>query len=634
MFHYWGYMLVGFILMFGFALFSGISITMVIPLFDYVFLPRQSEPTIDSFDLFLDKFNGIISDYFSHGSGILSIPSQSTFGPYLDQLKQLLSTTEPLLLLYGICIAVIVLTIVKNIFFYGNKLMFSNLHGRTIVDIREHMFEKYLRQSLKFFNINKVGDSIVRMVSDVNIVSSMFIDQMFNILRDFFLMLVYARLAIMINGKLFLISLTVLPFISVMISLLGKKIKKYAKRIQLKFSDMFSNIEEVLNNMRIVKAFAREDAELDKFKAINRKHFSYWLKSAIYSSINTPLGELNGTMIGVMVVILGGRLVLSENNTLTFGSFSAFLFAIFSMLHPMKTMTKAYTDIKKAKVSLDRIFEIINKESDIKDSPQAISKKSFDHEILLKDVNFSYDDDNPVLKDINLSIKKGERVALVGSSGSGKTTMVNLLPRMYDVSSGEITIDGENIKKIKLRDLRLLFGTVTQDSILFSDTIANNIRYGSFEEISDELMKKAAKISYADEFIEQQSKSYKTMLYQKGTNLSGGQKQRLCIARAIVGDPPILIFDEATSALDTESEKKVQMAIEHATENRTVIVIAHRLSTILSSDKIVVLDRGRIVGIGPHKELLDTCPDIKRFMIFSSMIIKQSRKAKSPKTDN
>lgn len=611
MFHYWGYLLFGFIFMLGYALFSGISITMVIPLFDYVFLPRQTETTIRTFGIFFNSLRDIVADYFASTPHIFSVPDTSTLAPYVGQLKDLLSRTDPLLLLYTICVGVIVLTIIKNLFFYGNKIMFANLHGKTIIDVRNHMFEKYLRQSLKFFNVNKVGDSIVRMISDVNIISTMYIDQIFNVLRDIILMLVYAQLAITINARLFLISLTVLPVITLMMSFLGKKIKKYAKRIQRKFSDMFSNIEEVLNNMRIVKAFAREDAELEKFQIINRKHFSYWLKAAIYSSINTPLGEFNGTMVGLLVVILGGRLVLSENSSLSFGSFSAFLFAIFSMLHPTKTIIKAYTEIKRAKVSLDRIFEIIDQESEIIDSPDAISKTTFDSRIVFEQVNFSYDEQNKVLQDINLTIEKGERIAFVGSSGSGKTTLVNLLPRMYDVTSGSITIDGIDVKDIKLRDLRLLFGTVTQDSILFSDTIANNIKYGSLNEVSDETMMQAANISYADEFIEQFPKSYQTLLYQKGANLSGGQKQRLCIARAIVGDPPILIFDEATSALDTESEKKVQLAIEHATENRTVIVIAHRLSTILASDKIVVMDKGHIVGLGSHRDLLNTCPRYK-----------------------
>ncbi|MCK4696217.1 MAG: ABC transporter ATP-binding protein, partial [Candidatus Cloacimonetes bacterium] len=298
-------------------------------------------------------------------------------------------------------------------------------------------------------------------------------------------------------------------------------------------------------------------------------------------------------------------------STFTSGLFITFLLAIFSMLHPMKKITKAYTDIRKALVSLDRISVILNRQSEIVDSPSAIEKKSFENKIEFKDVSFSYDEQMEVLKNISFDVKKGEQVAIIGGSGSGKTTLVNLLSRMYDKNSGEILIDEIPIENIKLKDLRRLFGTVTQESILFSDSISNNIRYGSLNDISDQEIIKAANIAYADEFIEKYPDKYDAVLGTKASNLSGGQKQRLCIARAIVGDPPILIFDEATSALDTEAEQKVQRAIEQATKNRTVIVIAHRLSTILSSDKIVVLDNGQIVGIGIHKELLKSCERYK-----------------------
>jgi subfamily B ATP-binding cassette protein MsbA len=393
----------------------------------------------------------------------------------------------------------------------------------------------------------------------------------------------------------------------VLIGWLGKKIKKYAVRIQQKFSDMFSNIEEVLNSMKIVKAFARENYELERFKKINWKYFKFWRKSVIYTSLNTPIGELNGTLTAIIVILVGGRMVLDPSSGFTAGQFLMFLFAIFSMLHPMKTLTKAYADIRRAQVSLDRIFYILNRKPEIENDPDAIHKTSFEQDIVLKNVNFGYKKETDVLKNINLAIKKGEKIAFVGSSGAGKTTLVNLLPRLYDISSGEILIDGVNIKKIDLKDLRTLFGTVTQDSILFTDTVANNIRYGALEDVSDEMVREAARIAFADEFIEKLPNKYNEMLSQKGSNLSGGQRQRLCIARAIVNDPPILIFDEATSALDSEAEKKVQKAIDQATKNRTVLIIAHRLSTALTADKIVVMDQGKILDIDTHEELLKRC---------------------------
>jgi len=607
MLRYWVYMVVGLVFMFGYAALSGMTITMAIPLFDHVFAPRETPAIYTNWSEFASVMGTVATNFFAQIKNIFSFTESSSFKPILEQLKQIFSQTDPLFLLYVICMTVVVITLVKNVFYYINKVMFANLRGKTILSIRNLMFEKYLKQSLAFFNVNKVGDSIVRMVSDVDIVNDKMIFPMFNISRDIILLLVYTWIAISINSRLFLLSLLVLPVFSLLLALLGKKVKKYSKRIQTKFSDMFSNIEEVLNNMRIVKAFSREDMEYQKFKKINRKYFVFWRKSVIYAGINVPLSEISGTLLGVVIIILGGSLVLSPNSQFELGEFTAFLLAIFSMQHPVKELTKAYANIKKAQVSLDRIFFVLNQKSEIKNSEHPVYKSTFDKNILLKAVNFSYNEKAEVLKNISFEINKGEKVAFVGSSGSGKTTLVNLLPRMYDISKGEIFVDDVNIKEIDLKDLRMLFGTVTQDSILFSDTVANNIRYGSLQEISDEIMQEAARISFADEYIEHMPNGYDEMLHQKGANLSGGQKQRLCIARAIVSDPPILIFDEATSALDTESEKKVQQAIDQATQNRTVLVIAHRLSTVLASDKIVVLDKGKIVGVGKHEELLKSC---------------------------
>jgi len=607
MLRYWVYMVVGLIFMFGYAGLSGITLTMVIPLFDYVFRHRETAIIYSNWSELSVVIGKLVNDFCIQVKNFFDFSQPSSFKPLLEQLKQIFSQTDPLFLLYMICVSFVVITLVKNIFYYINKVMFANLRGKTILSIRNVMFEKYLKQSLAFFNVNKVGDSIVRMVSDVDIVNDKLIFPIFNISRDIILLFVYIGIAVSINARLFLLSLLVLPMFSVLLALLGKKVKKYSKRIQTKFSDMFSNIEEVMNNMRIVKAFSRENWEYDKFKKINSKYFVFWRKSVIYAGINVPLSEISGTLLGVVIIILGGSLILSPTSQFQLGEFTAFLLAIFSMQHPVKELTKAYADIKKAQVSLDRIFYVLNQQSEIKNSENPVYKNTFEKHIALKDVSFSYNSKTEVLSNISFEIKKGEKVAFVGSSGSGKTTLINLLPRMYDITRGEILIDDINIQNIDLKDLRLLFGTVTQDSILFSDTIANNIRYGSLQEISDEMIKEAARISYADEYIEKLPDRYEQMLHQKGANLSGGQKQRLCIARAIISNPPILIFDEATSALDTESEQKVQQAIDQATQNRTVLVIAHRLSTVLSADKIIVLDKGKIVGIGKHKDLLKTC---------------------------
>lgn len=610
MLKHWGYLVFGLLAMLGYALFSGVSITLAIPLMDFVFKGDATKRIYFTFSQFWDGLSAALTN-FSQQYNIWELFKRDTLNLLKENLTQVLTKTDPYLLLWMISITLISFIILKNLFFFAQKILFANLRGKTIRDVRNNIYRTYLYQSFAFFSKNKVGDSLVRMVSDVKIVSDMFIGSVFNSLRDIIVLLVFARIALFLNAKLFLISLVLLPIFSAIIHYLGNKIKKYSRRIQQQSSDMFSNVEEKINGIRIVKAFSRENYEMERFKQINQKHFKYWIKSQFYNSFNTPLSELNGTITGLVVLMIGGSQVLAAGSEFSFGSFVTFILAIFSMLRPMKTITKAYADIRKALVSLDRISEILNRDSEISPTSEQQAKKSFDRSIEFKNVNFSYDGKEEILQNINLTVNKGEKVALVGSSGSGKTTLVNLLERMYDVTAGKILIDGIPIENIKLHDLRNLFGTVTQESVLFADSIADNIRYGSLKKIDEKDIRKAAQIANADEFIEKWPEQYDKMLNPHGGNLSGGQKQRICIARAIVGNPPILIFDEATSALDTEAERNVQDAIDKATKNRTVIVIAHRLSTVLASDKIVVMDEGKIIDIGTHEELLQKCDRYK-----------------------
>ncbi len=603
MLKYWLSFIFGIIFMLGYALFSGISVMMAIPLLDYVFKNTNRTVEYNTVSDFIKAIFDVFSQYISN-NGIKFDKHLMT--PYLHNLQEILTKTDPILLLWVIGISILLMIFLKNLFFFGKKVLFANLRGKTIRDIRNKMFKKYLYQSLMYLNKNKIGDSLVRMVSDVKIISNFFINSFFDLFQSLLLLFVYLRIAAFLNIKLFFITLLIVPLFGILISYIGSKIKKYAKRIQKQSSTMFSNVEEVLNGIKIVKLFAGEEREMNLFKKINNKHFKFWRKSLIYSSFNVPISELNGTFIGVIILIIGGKQVLNPDISFSFGAFTSFLLAVFSSLHPLKVITKTYTSIKKAMVSVDRVFEVLNAKNEITEDTNALSKKDFENEIKITNLHFAYND-KPVLKNINLTIKKGEKIAIVGKSGSGKTTLVNLLTRMYDADKGEIKIDNINIKKIKLKDLRKLFGVVTQEPILFNMTIAENIAYGTNTEIGMKQIEKACKIAYADEFIEKFPDKYNHKLDNKAVNLSGGQKQRLCIARAIAGNPPILIFDEATSSLDTQSEKKVQDALSEAQKNRTVIVIAHRLSTILSSDKIVVMENGEIVCVGTNEELLQNC---------------------------
>jgi len=600
----WGSIVIGFICAIGFAIFSGVSILMVIPLLDNVFSGDKHVIVYHNYTEFQHALGSLIREFMAGADSIQHILDKAYYEPILDRFDLVMQQSDPLMLLWLISVAFILLTLSKNFFFYGQNISFAYLQGYTVRKLRNQLYHKYIYQSLAFFNKNRVGDSIVRMMNDIEIVGTMFISALFKSIQNILLIVVYMITALSINPKLFMLSLLIFPLFSWLVSLLGNKIKKYAKRIQGKISQMFSYVEEMLSSIRIVKAFAREKIEYEKFSEINGQHFRFWFKARTYSLINVPLSEVNSALIGAIVLIMGGRLVLTPGSGFSFGSFMAFLFAIFSMLHPIKQMTKIYANVRKALVSVDRIYEILDEHNMITDNPDAKEKKSFENEIKFKNISFSYNDEKIVLQDINLTVKKGEKIALVGSSGSGKTTITNLMTRMYDITSGEIMIDDVPIEKILLCDLRMLFGTVTQESILFSDTVFNNIAYGSLEIIDMARAEEAARIANADEFIMNLPKGYNTKLDTKAGNLSGGQKQRLCIARAIAGDPPILIFDEATSALDTEAELKVQQAIEQATQDRTVVMIAHRLSTIINSDRIVVLDEGKIVGIGTHQELL------------------------------
>ena len=608
---YWYYLVAGLIFTAFYSIFSGLNVTLIKPMLDYIFVQRTQQNIYHTFGEFLSISAESFSNFFHNFSFNIFSLSFKTFKPLIDENEQIWQTTDQFVLLKFLCIAVFLLFLIKNLLYFFERYSLIIFRGNAVRSLRNKLFAKYLTRSLDFFHKNNVGDSLVRLVNDVSIINKQLIMSIFNIIRNSFTIIILVRIAIYFDTKLFLLSIVIVPIFTISIGLLGKKIKKYAKRLQSGTSSMFSNVEEVLNNIRIVKAFTKEDFEISKFNKITKKYLNAWSKSRIYANLNVPISEMNGVITGIIVLMIGGTKVLQFDSGLSFGDFMAFLFAIFSILHPLKEMTKAYSSIKKALVSLDRVFEILENKNSIYEIKNPIKKLSFENKIQFNNINFHYNPETAVLKNINFSISKGEKIALVGSSGSGKTTIINLLSRMYDPIKGEILIDSIPIRNIQISDYRSLFGTVTQDSYLFSDSIKANIGYGSHKIVDSKMVEDASKIAFADDFINKMPEKYNEKLLSKGSNLSGGQKQRICIARAIISNPPIIIFDEATSALDSESEFKVQQAIEKATENRTVIMIAHRLSTVLSSDKIIVLDKGKIVGMGKHKELLSSCEKYK-----------------------
>lgn len=608
---YWYLILLGFLSSVIFSLLNGMNVVLIKPLLDFIFVKKDQQilhHTMSEFgNAILAKINEILGD-----GSIFDIIRDKTLSSEIFQgIGRVMMQSDSYMLLQLLCIFVFVVFLMKNIFFYIEKIFYATLRGLTIKEIRFMMFEKYLYQSLAYLGKNRIGDSLVRMVNDVQIVNRILLNSVFAIFREIITILVLIQVALHFNKRLFLISMIVIPFFTLIVGYIGKKIKKYARRLQSQSSDMFSNVEEVLNNIVIVKAFSKERFELKKLTVLINRFYKFWRKSELYKHLNTPISEMNSAIIGMIILIIGGAQVLSNSDVFTFGDFMAFLMAMFSLLHPAKNITKKYADIKKGLVSLDRVYEILDQPITITEKPNPIRIEDFNDKIVFENVNFAYEENKKVLNDINLTVRKGEKVALVGSSGSGKSTLVNLLPRLYDINSGKIMIDGNEIRDLSLSSLRELFGVVTQQSFLFSGTIKENIAYGYENEITEEKIRTAGEIAFVDEFVDNLENGYAHEVINKGSNFSGGQKQRICIARAIFHNPPILIFDEATSALDTESEQKVQSAIERATQNRTVIVIAHRLSTILSSDKIVVMDNGKILDIGTNDELLDRCERYK-----------------------
>jgi len=611
MLRYPTYIIFGIITLGLYVVFSGVSITLIIPIFDHIFITDASVPKVFlHFSEFYGGLKQMIVAFFNEHSFSFSMNSTKDFWA---ELKHMLTLTDPWLLLQIICYLLIVIILAKNLFFFINKLMFLNLQGKIIKDIRNDCYKNYLSQNYSFFNKNQAGDSVVRMINDIEAVNSLYIDKIFSVLKEVSELLIYIYIGWSLNLKLFYISMIILPLFILTVTTLSRKIRKYARRNLGQLSEMFSHIIEVLHNMRIVKAFCKEDYEYKKQVTINKSFFKNWRKMQMYSILGHPISEISSMVIGVVILIIGSIDILSAKSDFTFGDFTAFLFAIFSMMRPLKQLANDIASIRRAMVSIDRVSEILELKSEIEEKKDSIIKTEFTNRIEFQKVDFEYIKDIPVLTDCNLTILRGQRIALVGASGSGKTTIANLINRMYDVTSGEVLIDDVNVKDIKISNLRKLFGVVTQESILFSDTIENNIRYGSNANVTMEAVKTACHFAYADEFIDKLPDGYQTLILPNGSNLSGGQKQRLCIARSIIDNPPILIFDEATSALDTDSEQKVQKAVDMATSNRTVIIIAHRLSTILSADKIFVLDKGSLIGVGKHTELLENCPIYHHF---------------------
>ncbi len=496
-------------------------------------------------------------------------------------------------------------TTIANVGRYMSARVIVRLRMVLLEKVRNDMYNKVTEQSLSFYHNRKKGEILTIFSSDVQEIESNVVNAIQVFLRDPFIIVAYFAALFYLSAKLTFFTILFFPVSGFLLSYISKKLKQKGFFSMALFGETIAISEESISGVRVIQSFSAVKFMQKKFATVNG-HFIKVSKS-IYNQreMASPISEIFGVIIVVILVIFGGSIVLAGDTVLTSAAFITYLVFYSQILQPAKNISTAITSLQKGLVSSERIFGLLDAEVNIQEKPDAVAVKGFEKDINYNNVTFAFEKDpyKPVLKNVQLQVKKGEMIALVGRSGAGKSTMADILPRFYDVDKGAVTIDGTDVKDIKLDDLRDLMGIVSQEAILFNDTVLNNIAFGQTN-VDREAVIQAAKIANAHEFIEGLENGYDTSIGDRGMKLSGGQRQRLTIARAVFKNPPIMILDEATSALDTESEKLVQESLDKLMQNRTTIVIAHRLSTIQHANKIVVMEKGEIVETGTHDELM------------------------------
>jgi len=505
------------------------------------------------------------------------------------------------LLLLGIGLAC--MTLLKTGTYFAGSACLMPIKTGIVRDIRCRLYQKILHLPLSFLSEERKGDIMARVSTDVNEVDSSVGSSLDMVIKNPIMLLVFFCTLIVLSWQLTLFTLLVVPLMATGIGRIGKSLKRRSLYAQQKWSDSFSIVEETLGGLRIIKAFIAEKTMQSRFDRVNNEYRRAAMNVAIRQSAAHPVSEFLGTCMIVIVLWFGGTLIFSGNSPIDASIFIYYLTILYTCLQPLKELSRAGYTIQKGMASMERINKIMFAENPIKEAAQPKNIDSLKDKIELRHVSFSYTHDHEVLHDINLTIPCGKTIALVGQSGSGKSTLVDLIPRYHDIQAGEILLDGQNVKNLRIDSLRGLIGNVNQEAILFNDTIFNNIAFGK-PDATHAQVEQAARIANAHDFIIEMEQGYDTLVGDRGGRLSGGQRQRISIARAVLKNPPILILDEATSALDTESERLVQDALERLMRSRTTIAIAHRLSTIKNADEIYVLHEGRIVERGTHEELL------------------------------
>ena len=555
-------------------------------------------------------FIPVLSILFEKNEKVTKIPVYegiTTIGEYLKDsfyhfIAQKIANEGELKTLLFICLLTLSLFFFKNLFRYLASYSITFLRTGIVKDLRDKLYHKIIELPISYFTEKRKGDIIARMTADVQEVETSILTSIETIVREPLTVVIAIAIMFFMSVKLTLFVFILLPFSGFIISSISKKLKANSAKAQQETGTFLSFIEETLTGLRIIKSFNAENVIEKKFN-ISTQHFKNLITSVFHrQTLASPMSEFLGSATIIAILWVGGSEVLSKTSSLQSEEFLGYIVLFYTVLNPIKLITTSYYSIQKGEASAERIMQILHTENSIKDLPNAIHKFDFTDEISFQNISFKYRKEF-VLQDFSLTIKKGQTVALVGQSGSGKSTLANLITRFYDVDKGTVLIDGIDIKQMTVKSLRGLMGIVSQESILFNDTIANNIKLGA-QEASEDAILEASKIANALEFIENLPQKFDTNIGDSGNTLSGGQKQRLSIARAVLKNPPIMILDEATSALDTESEQLVQLALEKMMQNRTSLVIAHRLSTIQKADLIVVMKKGKIVEQGKHDELL------------------------------
>ena len=557
------------------------SLALVMPLLDFMFNNNT--------DAFRQKDVGNAGDF------------DSIYKAFINWMTEFVNNDKKEALLW-ICLSLLVATIIKNIARYLALYYLVILRNKIIRDIKKDLYFKILDLPISYFSDEKKGDIISRMSNDVKEVEWSLMASLEALFKEPVTIIFYIGSLVYMSPKLTLYIIILLPFAAGSIALLGKSLRRKSKRNQEQQSAVLSFLEESLGGMRIIKAFAVEKVFRRKFTDLNNQSTLANIKVNHRGDMASPISETLGIIVACVLLWFGGNMVFEGE---IIGSAFLAYFAIFSqVIPPFKQLSQAFPMVQRGAAGMDRYEEILKTDNKIHEAKDALPITHINEGIVYEGIGFSYNGTDQVLNHVSFSIPKNKKVALVGSSGSGKSTLADLLPRFYDANEGSIKIDGTDVRNLKLSDLRSLMGIVTQEAILFNDTIANNIIFGH-EGSTMEDVKHAAKLANALEFIEKTENGFDTVIGERGSKLSGGQRQRLAIARALLRNPEILILDEATSALDNESEKLVQQALDNLRQGRTTLVIAHRLTTIQDSDEIIVLDRGHIVERGTHVELLD-----------------------------